>query len=63
METALTKQEYEVLTEAVSKNGLHTMCTPFDEESVDVILDLDIEIIKVASCSATDRPSSNGSPR
>ncbi len=56
METALTKQQYEVLTEAVIKNGLHTMCTPFDEESVDAILDLDIEIIKVASCSATDRP-------
>jgi len=56
METALTKQQYEALTEAVRKNGLHTMCTPFDEESVDVILDLDIEIIKVASCSATDRP-------
>ena len=56
METALTKQHYEALTEAVKKNGLHTMCTPFDEESVDAILDLDIEIIKVASCSATDRP-------
>jgi Sialic acid synthase len=56
METALTKPQYEVLTEAVIKNGLHTMCTPFDEESVDAILDLDIEIIKVASCSAGDRP-------
>jgi N-acetylneuraminate synthase len=56
METALTKEQYGVLTAAVRKNGLQTMCTPFDEESVDVILDLDIEIIKVASCSATDRP-------
>src|SRR4030042_4026520 len=56
METALTKRQYEALTEAVRKNGLHTMCTPFDEESVDVILDLDIEIIKVDSCSATARP-------
>lgn len=56
METALTKQQYELLTEAVIKNGMHTMCTPFDEESVDVILDLDIKIIKVASCSANDRP-------
>ena len=32
------------------------MCTPFDEESLDIILDLDIKIIKVASCSAGDRP-------
>ena len=56
METAFTTQQYEVLTEAVIKNGMYTMCTPFDEESVDVILDLDIKIIKIASCSANDRP-------
>ncbi|WAC08166.1 MAG: N-acetylneuraminate synthase family protein [Thermodesulfobacteriota bacterium] len=56
METALTKQQYATLTKAVIKNGMHTMATPFDEESVDLILNLDIEIIKVASCSATDRP-------
>ena len=56
METALTKQQYEVLTEAVIKNGMYTICTPFDEESVDLILDLNIEIIKIASCSAMDRP-------
>ena len=56
METALTTQQYETLTEAVTKNGMLTMCTPFDEESLDVILDLDIKIIKVASCSANDRP-------
>ena len=42
METALTKQQYGTLTEAVRKNGMHTMCTPFDEESLDVILDLDV---------------------
>ena len=56
METAFTTQQYEVLTEAVIKNGMYTMCTPFDEESVDIILDLDIKIIKIASCSANDRP-------
>lgn len=56
LETALSPQQYAVLTDAVVKNGMHTMATPFDEESVDLILDLDIEIIKVASCSADDRP-------
>jgi sialic acid synthase SpsE/mannose-6-phosphate isomerase-like protein (cupin superfamily) len=56
METALNLQQYELLTEAVIKNGMLTMCTPFDEESLDIILDLDIKIIKVASCSASDRP-------
>lgn len=35
---------------------MHTICTPFDEASVDLIDDLEIEIIKIASCSAADRP-------
>jgi sialic acid synthase SpsE/mannose-6-phosphate isomerase-like protein (cupin superfamily) len=56
METALTRDQYKQLTRSVLDNGMYTMCTPFDEESVDVILDLGINIIKVASCSATDRP-------
>ncbi len=56
VETALTRDQYRTLTQAVIDNGMLTMCTPFDEESVDVILDLGIEVIKVASCSATDRP-------
>jgi N-acetylneuraminate synthase len=56
METALTKEQYRQYTQAIIDNGMYTMCTPFDEESVDIILDLGIEIIKVASCSATDRP-------
>jgi N-acetylneuraminate synthase len=56
METALTKDQYKQLTRTVIDNGMYTMCTPFDEESVDIILDLGINIIKVASCSATDRP-------
>jgi N-acetylneuraminate synthase len=56
METGLTRDQHKVLTETVIENGMQTMCTPFDEESVDLILDLGIEIIKVASCSATDRP-------
>ncbi|MBW1849958.1 MAG: N-acetylneuraminate synthase family protein [Deltaproteobacteria bacterium] len=56
METALNTEQYKLLTEAVIKNGMLTMCTPFDEESLDIILDLDIKIIKVASCSANDRP-------
>lgn len=56
METCLTKEQYATLTQAVKDNGMHTICTPFDEESVDIILDLGIEILKVASCSASDWP-------
>lgn len=54
--TALDKDTYRRLTHAVKDAGMLTICTPFDEESVDVILELGIEIIKVASCSASDRP-------
>jgi len=56
LSTALSNDQYHLLTEAVKDNGMMTICTPFDEESVEVILDLGIEIIKVASCSASDRP-------
>lgn len=56
METALSKEQYRMLTNAVKEQGMLTICTPFDEESVDVILEMGIEIIKVASCSAADRP-------
>lgn len=56
MSTALSIEDYKTLTEAVRDNGMLTICTPFDEESVDVILDMGIKIIKVASCSAIDRP-------
>ena len=32
------------------------MCTPFDEKSVDNIVALDFDFIKVMSCCATDWP-------
>ena len=56
MSTCLTKSDYEVLTKAVRDNGMITVSTPFDEESIDLIEELEIEVIKVASCSASDRP-------
>jgi N-acetylneuraminate synthase len=54
--TRLSDDDYKLLTMEVKKQGLTTICTPFDEKSVELILDLDIEIIKVASCSAEDHP-------
>jgi len=56
MSTALRLEDYRRLTEAVRENGMLTMSTPFDEESVEIINRLDIEIIKIASCSAADWP-------
>jgi sialic acid synthase SpsE/mannose-6-phosphate isomerase-like protein (cupin superfamily) len=54
--TRLERKDFEKLTEAVQKAGMITMCTPFDEESVQPILDMGIELIKIGSCSANDWP-------
>ncbi len=54
--TRLSNQEYAKLTNAVREAGMITICTPFDEESVDIIEELEIEVVKIASCSATDWP-------
>lgn len=54
--TRLTRDEFYTLVQAVRDEGMRTMCTPFDETSVDVCMDHGIEILKVASCSATDWP-------
>lgn len=54
--TALDRAVYARLTRAVRDAGMVTMATPFDEDSVGMIEDLDIEVIKIASCSASDWP-------
>ena len=54
--TRLEVKDYEKLIQEVRNQGMIPMCTPFDEESVDVIEKLDIEIMKIASCSAMDIP-------
>ena len=56
LSTRLSKDNFRALTEEVRAAGLITMATPFDEASVDMLVDLGIEIVKVASCSATDWP-------
>lgn len=55
-ETRLEMAAFADLAKAVRAAGLLTMCTPFDEESVDIICDMGLDLIKVASCSADDRP-------
>jgi len=55
-ETRLSMEQFGNLVPLVKKSGLLTMSTPFDEESVDVICDMGLDIIKIASCSADDRP-------
>lgn len=56
LSTRLSREDYETLLNAVCDEGLISICTPFDEESVDVITDMGFDVIKVASCSAKDWP-------
>lgn len=54
--TRLSIADYRILTDAVRENGMITMATPFDEASVEVLSELGIEVIKIASCSSFDWP-------
>ena len=56
MSTRLSKDEFYAMVCAVREEGMVTMCTPFDEVSVDVCMDHGIDILKIASCSAIDWP-------
>lgn len=56
MSTRLSKDEFYAMVCAVREEGMLTMCTPFDEISVDVCMDHGIDILKIASCSAIDWP-------
>jgi N-acetylneuraminate synthase len=56
LSTELNPDQFFELVKAIRANRLTTVCTPFDEESVDLILEHEIEVIKIASCSADDWP-------
>jgi N-acetylneuraminate synthase len=56
MSTKLDKDDFRKLTDAIKDAGLVPVATPFDEASVGTCLDLGIQVIKVASCSAIDWP-------
>lgn len=53
-ETSLTKDEFISLKLHAEKFGFQSLCTGFDENSIDLMLELDFDIFKVASCSFTD---------
>jgi N-acetylneuraminate synthase len=56
LSTRLEKEDFRRLADDVAASGMVTMATPFDEASVDMLVDLDVEVVKIASCSATDWP-------
>ena len=55
-ETKLSSDQYKILNEEVKRLGFISMCTPFDEPSVDLIEEIGFDIIKIASCSFGDWP-------
>ncbi len=55
-ETKLAKDDFKRLKDAIQDSGFISMCTPWDEPSVDLMEELDFDIIKIASCSFTDWP-------
>jgi sialic acid synthase SpsE/mannose-6-phosphate isomerase-like protein (cupin superfamily) len=56
LSTELNKEQFKELVLEIKAQGLISVCTPFDEDSVQWIIEHEIEIIKVASCSADDWP-------
>lgn len=55
-ETRLSRAEFDQLIAEMRAQGFMTMSTPFDERSVDLIEDQNLDIIKIASCSFGDWP-------
>ena len=55
-ETKLTREGQKSLVLAMKNFGFIAMCTPFDERSVDSIVEDEFDILKIASCSFGDWP-------
>ena len=47
-DSRISKADYQTLFDEVRKQGFITMCTPFDETSVDLVMEMGFDIIKVA---------------
>lgn len=52
--TKLSEENFDILIKAIKKSGCIPMATPFDEKSVDICNELNIEIIKIASSDIND---------
>lgn len=54
LDTQLSRDDYATLAEAIRASGCLRMATPFDEKSVDMCVELGIDIIKLASSDIND---------
>ena len=55
-ETALSWDDYRRIKDAIVENGFLSMCTPWDNLSVDKIVEHGYDFLKVPSCYLTDWP-------
>ncbi len=55
-ETRLNETDFLKLKSTCEKYGFKTICTPFDEDSVDQIVKHQYDYLKIASCSIRDWP-------
>lgn len=54
--TKLGMDSFKLMAERIRQADMLTMSTPFDEASVDIITEMNLDLIKVASASADDKP-------
>jgi sialic acid synthase SpsE len=54
LDTKMSKEGYATLVDATRRAGCVTMATPFDEASVDLCLELGVQIVKIASSDGND---------
>lgn len=55
-ETRLARQDFDKLIEKIRQEGFLAMSTPFDNASVQLLVDQKLDILKIGSCSLTDWP-------
>ena len=55
IKTKISWQDMKVMTDEVSKNGMLTMATPFDEFSILKCKELNLDLVKIASSDAKDK--------
>ncbi len=54
MDTRMSEEDFAILVNAIRKNGCISMATPFDEKSVDMCVNLGVQILKIASSDLND---------
>ena len=58
-ETKLSKEQFKEIVDYIKASGLLAITTPFDNESIPLTDELNIDVLKVASCSVDDWPLLN----